>query len=82
MTNEAPVRGVIFDLWDTLVDWPHEAMQRLNVAIAAHIGIDLPELHQRMRATYRLSQTGPFDDALRALGVPRRRILEERFSVF
>ncbi len=74
MSDVTSVRGVIFDLWDTLVDWPHEQMQRLNVAIADHIGIDLPELHQRMRSTYRISQTGPFERALRALGVPDEHV--------
>ena len=74
---------MIFDLWDTLVDWPHEPMQTLNRSLADAIGIDVEELHQRMRSTYRISQTGPFDRALRALGVPEEHVaahVEARFA--
>ena len=83
VTQPASVRGVIFDLWDTLVDWPHEAMHDLNTQIAAHIGIALPELHVRLRSTYRISQTGPYERALRALGVPEAHVtkhVEARFA--
>ncbi len=83
MIDRTSVRGVIFDLWDTLVDWPHELMQTLNQALAEQIGIDLEGLHQRMRSTYRVSQTGPFDRALRALGVPEEHVpahVEARFA--
>ena len=41
MTSEARVRAVIFDLWDTLVDWPLEAW---NASAIGGIGGALPRL--------------------------------------
>jgi putative hydrolase of the HAD superfamily len=68
------VRAVIFDLWDTLVDWPVGEGDELKQRVAAHVGGDPDAFEQAWRASYRASQTGPFADVLRALGVPDEHV--------
>jgi putative hydrolase of the HAD superfamily len=64
------MRAVIFDLWDTLVEWPVEEADVLKERAAEHAGVDAAEFERRWRAGYRASQTGPLADAFRSLGVP------------
>jgi putative hydrolase of the HAD superfamily len=65
---------VIFDLWDTLVDWPVEEAQVLKGRIAEHAGLEAEEFERRWRAGYRASQTGPLADAFRTLGVSEHHV--------
>lgn len=67
-------RAVIFDLWDTLVDWPTDEAAVLKARIAQHAGLDADEFERRWRAGYRASQTGPLVDAFRALGVAEQHV--------
>jgi putative hydrolase of the HAD superfamily len=68
------LRAVIFDLWDTLVDWPVGEGEALKQRVAVHVGGDPDEFEHAWRASYRASQTGPFADVLRSLGVPDEHI--------
>jgi putative hydrolase of the HAD superfamily len=68
------MRAVIFDLWDTLVDWPVGEGEVLKQRVAVHVGGDPAEFEQAWRESYRASQTGPFADVLRSLGVPDEHI--------
>jgi putative hydrolase of the HAD superfamily len=68
------MRAVIFDLWDTLVDWPAAEAARLRDRIAALVGVSDDEFGRRWREMYRASQVGPLADAYRALGVPEAEL--------
>jgi putative hydrolase of the HAD superfamily len=68
------MRAVIFDLWDTLVDWPVGEGEELKRRVAEHVGGDADAFEQAWRESYRASQTGPFADVLRSLGVPDEHV--------
>jgi putative hydrolase of the HAD superfamily len=63
------VRAVIFDLWDTLVEWSAEEGSRLAAQLASLAGVPTEEFDRRLHAHYRSLQTGPLADAYRALGI-------------
>jgi putative hydrolase of the HAD superfamily len=63
------VRAVIFDLWDTLVEWPAEEGSKLTVTLAALAGLPVEEFDERLRASYRPLQTGPLAPVYRELGI-------------
>ncbi|HEY4347634.1 MAG TPA: HAD-IA family hydrolase [Gaiellaceae bacterium] len=71
------MRAVIFDLWDTLVEWPVDDAEVLRERIAALVGLDDDEFGRRWSDSYRPSQTGPLADAYRALGVPDEHVEAE-----
>jgi putative hydrolase of the HAD superfamily len=60
---------VIFDLWETLVDWPADDAHRLTMRIAASFEVDEETFMQRWHENYRHRETGPLAAALEALGV-------------
>jgi putative hydrolase of the HAD superfamily len=68
------VRAVIFDLWDTLVDWPVEEAAKLTDGLAELAGVGHEEFAQRWRASYRASQTGPLAEVYRSLGIPDEHV--------
>jgi putative hydrolase of the HAD superfamily len=65
---------VIFDLWDTLADWPMAESIRLRNRIAAELGLPEDEFTRRWHGIYRASQTGPLADAFRELGLSEREL--------
>ena len=67
-------RGVIFDLWDTLVDWPVEAARELTQRIAAQLDLDDDAFMQRWHENYHRRETGPLAAAFEALGVQREHV--------
>jgi putative hydrolase of the HAD superfamily len=72
---------VIFDLWDTLLDWPQGEAMRLRDRLAPIVGVAEEEFGRRWSAMFRASQTGPLANAYRELGVPIDQIdaqVEER----
>jgi putative hydrolase of the HAD superfamily len=78
------VDAVIFDLWDTLVDWPIDDGVAHRRALRERIGISEDEFERRWQATYRERQTGPLAAAYAALGVPTEHIaghVDERNEV-
>ena len=68
------MKAVIFDLWDTLVDWPVDEAQALNRGLAARIGLSEAEFAQRWQAHYVFSQTQPLATLYRAIGVPEEHV--------
>jgi putative hydrolase of the HAD superfamily len=68
------MRAVIFDLWDTLVEWPADEAARMREQVAPLVGVEEDEFLRRWTAMYRPSQTGPLADAYLALGVPRDHV--------
>jgi len=66
--------AVIFDLWDTLVDWPVAEAEVLVGRLAAHVPVGAAEFDRRWRESYRASQTGPLADVYRSLGVPEEHV--------
>jgi putative hydrolase of the HAD superfamily len=68
------MRAVIFDLWDTLVDWPVAEGEELRRRVAEHVGVGAAEFDERWRASYRASQTGPLAEVYRSLGVPDEHV--------
>jgi putative hydrolase of the HAD superfamily len=61
-------RAVVFDLWDTLVDWPLDAMAELNERWAKRLGLTTDDLVERWREGHVSRNTSPLADGLRALG--------------
>jgi len=64
------MRAVIFDLWDTLVEWPTAEAAALRQRIAALVAVTDDEFGRRWAESYRSSQTGPLAAAYAGLGVP------------
>lgn len=67
---------MIFDLWDTLVEWPAEEGTRLVRRLAELAGVSADEFDRRLRARYRPLQTGPLAAAYRELGITEAKLPE------
>ena len=70
------IRAVVFDLWDTLVEFPASEAELLKARLAELTRADPDEFERRWRDGYRASQTGPLADSYRALGVPDEHVAE------
>jgi putative hydrolase of the HAD superfamily len=57
---------VIFDLWETLIDWNHEANARMHAQVRERVGFDFHERWSRATERY----TTPVRDVLTDVGVP------------
>ena len=68
------MRAVIFDLWDTLVEWPSAEGSWLIERLAALARLPSEELEERLRANYRQLQTGPLATVYRDIGIPERNL--------
>lgn len=62
------IRAVVFDLWDTLVEWRPGLWSDVVAQSAAALRLDPDEFEARWQETYTLRQIGPIADAVRALG--------------
>ena len=60
------MRAVIFDLWETLIDWDLEAARRMNERIDARVGFALRERWYAAPNRY----TAPVRTVLEEVGVP------------
>jgi putative hydrolase of the HAD superfamily len=69
-------RAVVFDLWDTLVEFPVREANVLKSRLAVLAAVDPEEFERRWRDGYRASQTGSLADSYRALGVPDEHVAE------
>jgi putative hydrolase of the HAD superfamily len=67
--RRVPSRAVIFDLWDTLVEWPAEDAELLKRSVAEQIEAEWEDFDRRWSESYRASQTGPLADVYRSLGL-------------
>jgi putative hydrolase of the HAD superfamily len=68
------MKAVIFDLWDTLVEWPAAEADVLKSGLAEHVAVEPDEFERRWHEGYKASQTMPLADSYRALGVPDEHI--------
>jgi putative hydrolase of the HAD superfamily len=62
---------VIFDLWETLIDWIVEESNVFRQRLAATTGHDPERFAELWEETYRLRETGTLAAAYRAVGVPQ-----------
>jgi putative hydrolase of the HAD superfamily len=68
---------VIFDLWDTLVEWPVGEAEVLRERLAALAAVSDEEFADRWSRSYRPAATGPLADAYRGLGIPSEHLESE-----
>jgi putative hydrolase of the HAD superfamily len=61
-------RAVVFDLWDTLVDFDVEGTRAVQVEMAARLGLDADEFVAAWQETRAARETGPLAPALAAFG--------------
>jgi putative hydrolase of the HAD superfamily len=61
-------RAVIFDLWETLVDWPKDGWNEHKRDFAARLGLSLERFEVLWMETYPLRETGRLAESFRALG--------------
>jgi putative hydrolase of the HAD superfamily len=59
------MRAVIFDLWETLIDWNHEANARMHAQVRARVGFDFRERWNEATERY----TTPVRTVLAGVGV-------------
>ena len=57
---------MIFDLWETLIDWNHEANARMHAQVRARVGFDFRERWNEATERY----TTPVRTVLAGVGVP------------
>jgi putative hydrolase of the HAD superfamily len=62
-------RGVIFDLWDTLVDWPVDDGRAHIDALQASLRVDDGEFQRLWQEGHRARQTGSLAAAYEAMGI-------------
>ncbi len=68
---------MIFDLWDTLVEWPVAEAAKLRARIESLVRVSEAEFERRWTEIYRTSQTGPLAAAYSELGVPAEHVAEQ-----
>jgi putative hydrolase of the HAD superfamily len=66
--SSAQLRAVIFDLWDTIVDWPAEDWQGLKDKLADRMGFEPARFDELWEETYWRRQTSPIRTAFEAMG--------------
>ena len=65
-----PLRAVIFDLWNTLADWPVEPWAKVRPRVAERLGLPLDEFEERWYGELgHVRELGPLADALASFGV-------------
>jgi putative hydrolase of the HAD superfamily len=65
---------VIFDLWDTLVEWPIREAEVLRERLAALVAVSDEEFADRWSRAYRPAATGPLAAAYLELGIPSEHV--------
>jgi putative hydrolase of the HAD superfamily len=75
-TEPPGIRAVIFDLWETLVDWNPEAAAEMVASIASRSGVPPEEFHRRWDTAENPRYVGPIRDALRSVGVAEEALEE------
>lgn len=65
----ARIRAVIFDLWETLVDWDHARAARMFDEMATRVGITTEEFRSRWDTRDNPRYIAPIREALYAIGI-------------
>ena len=68
------IKAVVFDLWETLVEWPLAEAAELRRSLADRLGLSLDEAERRLEEHYLASQTGPLATVYRTLGMPEAHV--------
>jgi putative hydrolase of the HAD superfamily len=68
------VDAVVFDLWETLVEWPLAEAAEHRRSLADRLGLPLDEAERRLEEHYLASQTGPLATVYRTLGMPEAQV--------
>jgi putative hydrolase of the HAD superfamily len=63
------MRAVIFDLWDTLVEWPVVEGERITALLAHLSKLPPAAFERRLHASYRALNTEPLEQVLRGLEI-------------
>jgi putative hydrolase of the HAD superfamily len=70
MGGAAALRAVIFDLWNTIAEWPHERWEEVRHRLAERLGLAPEEFDTRWYGELAtLRETRPFADVLAQLDV-------------
>jgi putative hydrolase of the HAD superfamily len=70
MGGSAALRAVIFDLWNTIAEWPHERWEEVRHRLAERLGLAPEEFDTRWYSELAtLRETRPFADVLAQLDV-------------
>jgi putative hydrolase of the HAD superfamily len=70
MGGSAALRAVIFDLWNTIAEWPHERWEEVRHRLAERLGLAPEEFDTRWYGELAtLRETRPFADVLAQLDV-------------
>jgi putative hydrolase of the HAD superfamily len=70
MGGSAALRAVIFDLWNTIAEWPHERWEEVRQRLAERLGLAPEEFDTRWYGELAtLRETRPFADVLAQLDV-------------
>jgi putative hydrolase of the HAD superfamily len=76
MGGLAQLRAVIFDLWDTIVDWPDEDWQVLKGRLADRMGLEHDHFDSLWEKTYWKRQTSPIRTMFEAIGADGEHLEE------
>jgi putative hydrolase of the HAD superfamily len=68
------IRAVVFDLWETLVEWPVEEAARFRRRLAERAGLSFEDVERRLTEHYLVSQTQPLAAVYRLVGVPEHEV--------
>jgi len=69
-------RAVLFDLWDTLVEFDVEASRAVQAQMAERLGRDPDEFQRAWDETRSMRETGPLAPSLTALGIDEALVQE------
>ena len=67
------IKAVIFDLWETLIDWDREAATNMLQAVAGRSGLEPDEFHRRWNAQDNRATSARSATRCAASALPRRR---------
>ena len=63
------LRAVVFDLWNTIAQWPEQAWADVRPTVAERVGLTLEEFDERWYGDIaHVRETGPLADALAVFG--------------
>ena len=78
------MHAVVFDLWDTLVDWPEAEWDAMKRDFAERLGLPYERFEQLWRDTYSLRETGRLEHSFTLLGADDATIaefVERRYAI-
>ena len=70
------MKAVVFDLWETLVDWPLDEGRELYRRLAARMGLSDEEFQRVWRETYDRRQVTPYREYFASIGVGEDAVAE------